>query len=150
MPGTLLHSPAQIVAQLLVDLSLGNAPNVGGSQPTWPVFVDNEPNSPNDLITVTDTLGISFAKDAFGDRNEHHGVQVKVRGGTHGAGWPKARAIAIAFDGIVEPAIVTVGGTDYCVGMVRRTGDVLRLGPEPNSTRRGYTVNAVVYVRTSA
>lgn len=150
MPGTLVHSPAQVIKQWLIDEGFGTAP---ATPPTahsaWPVFHDNEPASPDSAITITDTQGTTFRKDSFGTRNEHHGVQIKVRGGTHAVGWPKARAIAVALDTLIDPVTVTVDGTDYCVGMIRRTGDVLRLGPEPGSTRRGFTVNAVAYIVTA-
>jgi hypothetical protein len=147
VPGVLAHSPARIVQQLLIDLGLALAPANGGDHPAWPAFVDNLPNSPNNAIAVTDTQGIDFMRDAFGDRNRHHGFQVMVRAGNHEVGYAKANAIAAALDGVVEARVVTVDGDDYCVGMARTAGDVLRLGPEPNSTRRKYSVNGLVYVR---
>jgi len=149
VPGVLTYSPAEIVQQLLIDLGLGTTPASGGDQPAWPVIADNEPGSPNNCITVRDTAGVAFRKHVFGQRNRHHGFQIMVRGGTHRIGWPKANAIAEAIDGIVDVTIVTVGGTAYCIGMIRTTGDVLRLGPEANSTRRRFSVNGLIYVRQS-
>ncbi len=148
MPGLLSHSPAQVMAQLLVDLGLGTTPNAGGDQTVWPVFYDNEPNTPNNVVTVSDTTGVTFAGDSFGGRNEHHGFQVKVRSGTIRGGYPKANAILVGLNQLrlEGPRIVAVEGVDYSVWQVRPTGGVMRLGPETNSTRRGYTVNGKVYV----
>jgi hypothetical protein len=94
--------------------------------------------------------------DSHGGRNEHHGVQIMVRGGTHSIGWPKVERIKVFLDTFVtiSPQIVTLpeiegdGFLDYCVGQIKRTGSVLRLGPEGNSTRRKYSLNALVYVVT--
>jgi hypothetical protein len=149
VPGILTHSPARIAAQLLIDLGLGTTPNAGGDQGAWPVFYDNLPNAPNNAVAVVDTQGIDFMRDSFGDRNRHHGFQVVVRGGTHDVGYAKANAIAAALDNVIEARVVTVDGSDYCVGMARTAGDVLRLGPEPNSTRRRFSVNGLIYVRAS-
>src|SRR5688572_16215772 len=107
MPGRLPHSPARIVAKWIADTGLGQTPNNGGTQPEWATFYYNEPNSPNNLINVTDTTPVPFRKDAFGDRNIHHGIQVKVRGGTHDVGWNKANTIAVAFDQLLSPVLVT-------------------------------------------
>lgn len=149
MPGTLTHSPAQVLAALLVDLGLGAAPAGGGDQPAWPVFYDNEPRSPNDVITVVDAAPVVFGGDSYGARNEFHGIQVLVRGGTHAVAWPKANAVAAALDALRagNVAVATLAGSSYCVGQVRRTSGPLRLGPEQGSTRRRFSINYLAWVK---
>lgn len=148
MPGILVHSPARIIRQLLVDLGLGSLPATGGIQAQWSIFVDNEPASPNEVITVTDTTGITFRKDAYGNRNEHHGFQVKVRGGTHEIAWEKANAIANALDQVTDNELVTISAVEYCVASIKRPSPVIRMGPEPGSTRRLFSINALAYIKT--
>ena len=144
------HSPAQILAQLLIDLGLGNAPTTGGNQPSWPVVADNEPKSPDNTITVTDTTSIIFDGDSHGGRNEFYGFQVKIRSGTHSIGWPKAKAIATAMDTFKAQETVVVNGTSYCVGQIIRASGPLRLGPEAGNSRRAFTVNGLAYIVLSS
>lgn len=149
MPGSLPDSPAKIMAKLLVDLTLGTTPPTPPAMgDPWPVYYDNEPSKPNELIAVNDTSGIVFKGDSHGGRNEHHGLQILVRGGTHDIGWPKADAVKHAMDQFktIAPRIVTVGDNEYCVGQIRRTGGIMRLGPEGNTTRRRYTINVLAYI----
>lgn len=149
MPGSLPHSPARIVKELLILEGVGAEPATPpASHPDWSVFHDSEPSSPNSVITVTDTTGTPFRGDSHGGRNEHHGIQIMVRSGTHFGAWTKADAVKVWVDEykVDGPRIVTIDDTDYCVGLVYRSGSVLRLGPEPNSTRRRFSINALVHV----
>jgi len=95
MAGTLAHSPAEIVRQLLVDLELGvNPPSAG-----WQAYSTSEPTSPDNVITVYDTAGRSHGRDSvINDRQEHHGIQVRVRSATFRDGWLKSNIIAQALD----------------------------------------------------
>lgn len=143
MSGALSHSPAVVVAKLLVDLALGAA-----SGQTWPVFTSEEPDGvgvPDAVITTYDTSGTSSGKThADNERQEHHGVQVRIRSSTHDVGYTKARAIATALDA-VNNATVGVDSSSYNVVATTRTSDVLSLGREtPVSNRRLFTVNFLV------
>lgn len=144
MPYGLKHSPAQILAKHLVAMGLGTTPTTDSS---WPINYDNEPGRPDAVITVYDTPGSLFRNDPFGQRNEHNGIQIKIRAGTHSVGYEKADAIATALDNWTNVVTVLIDTSIYCLAMVRRTSPVIRMGPEGNTTRRGYTVNALVYVR---
>lgn len=149
MPGTLTRSPADIVRKLLIDLTLGS--NGGAS---WPVFTDAEPNSPDECITVRDTQGRDGGRDMVtAERAEHHGVQIRVRAGTHAAGYTKARAIAVALDRDVyqEMVVVAAGaGGSYKLHAITRTTDVIPLGKDvPGSKRSLFTLNALVSLRSA-
>lgn len=146
MPGTLDYSPADIVRWLMVNKGLGTDP--ADSDP-WPVFAADEPDSPDAVITVYDTVGrLGGRTQTNGEQQEHHGLQVRIRAGDHVTGWKKARAIATSFDQLVYRNTVTVGSKSYLVHSISRAGDVLSLGKEtPTSRRKLFTINVLVSVR---
>jgi hypothetical protein len=151
MADLLLHSAAQVVQQLLVDLGLGNLPVTTPTQPEWPVHHNNEPGSPNNVMTVTDTTPVEGRRDSFGNREIRRGVQIMVRGGTHSQGFPRAEAVADALDSLVHPRSVTVTyvapAQQYCVSGVKVVGRVLRLGKVGNESREKYSINVLIKVR---
>jgi hypothetical protein len=142
-PGAgLLHSPAEVVRQLLVDLGCCSEP--GGD---WPAFAAGEPDKPDAAVTVFDTEGVERGTVMVdGELAEFHGVQVRVRAGTHAEGWPKAREIALALDGAYMEE-VTLGDATYRVQCVRRAGPILALGKERGTRRTLFTINALVTLR---
>lgn len=146
MSGLLDHSPADVVRQLLVDLSLATTPEDGGA---WPAYVGRVPDSPDEAMILTDTAGIDHGRTApDGVRHEHHGFQIMLRARTHEDGYPKARAVAVALDEDVSLASVVVRSATYLVHTITRTTDVIPLGREsPASDRRLFTINALVALR---
>lgn len=146
--GTLTHSPAEILAQMLIDLSLGTDPDDSAA---WPVYSTGEPGTPDNCITTYDTSGLDDGSSMIdGEQYGHLGVQVRVRGATHGGGgWAKAHAISQSLDRNSHNRIVTVDGTQYIVYDVSRNGPtVLAAGKDsPTSRRSIYTINVVMAVR---
>lgn len=145
MPGQLSHSPADILRRALTDLTLGSDPPAG----PWPVYTSLEPGSPDNTVTVFDSVGLGHGREhTRGERQEHHGVQVRVRSNTHTAGYSKARAIAVALDQDLLHTEVEFDGALYRIWSVSRTSDVLAIGKEsPASARRLFVVNALISVR---
>lgn len=144
----LAHSPAEIVRDWMVLRGLGTTPAQGGDQPEWPIYVDGLVPTPNDAIGITDTTGIKYATDAYGNANEHFGIQVMVRGGTRRPAWVKANAICDAFDKLLASTTVTINGISYCLGKIRRTSSSpIRMPPEQGNSRRMFSINAYVFVR---
>lgn len=140
MPGNLKHSPADVVRQLLVDLSHAIDPSDSGD---WQAFTGLEPQDPDDVITVYDTAGISQLRDnPTGQRDEQHGIQIRVRSGTPDKGWDKIQDIAVALDADVSFQGVKVGSTFYTVVAITRTSTVFSLGREESGQRFLFTVNA--------
>jgi len=146
MSGSLTHSPAQIISQLLIDLALGTAPADNG---TYPVYTAIEPDSPDNVITVTDQVGrISGRQQVTGQVSEHHGAQIRVRNQEHKAGFTKARAVLIELDETVVLNTVSIDSSTYTVYAISRTTDVLAIGKEtPTSKRDIFTINVVVALR---
>lgn len=148
MPGALAHSPAQVLARCLVELALGTDPLAEG---LWPIGAAAEPSTPDNCVTVYDTSGFDHGRDhVTGQRQEHHGVQLRVRAATHKIGWAKARALAVALDEAVYQETPTIDNIRYLIHAVTRTSDVLTLGKEPASQRRLFTINAKLTLRTDA
>lgn len=145
MPGILQHSCADILRRVLIALDLGTDPtqypNVLGE---WPVYVDNEPSDPDNVLTVYDTSGRDGGRTMYdGERQENHGFQVRIRSSDHKTGFTRARAIAVTLDRNVYDEVVTLDGTAYLVHAVSRTSDVIRLGKAPGSKRSLFTINAL-------
>lgn len=145
MSTPLAHSPADILRRTLIATGQGNDPPTS----PWPVYAAGEPNAPDNVVTVYDTLGRGDGRAMpTGERTEHHGVQVRVRAGTHKDGYAKARAVAVALDESIYDVAVTLDAQQYLVHSVTRTGDVLALGKEsPTSRRSLFTINALVTIR---
>ncbi len=140
------HSPAEVIRWLLVALELGTDPADGAA---WPVYATNEPNEPDNCITVYDTTGISDGRSMMdGALWQHHGFQVRVRAKDHHAGWVKADAIRTAMAEQACQRTVSRDGKRYLVWSINKIGLVLVLGIDnPTSKRQLFTVNAVAPIK---
>ena len=144
----LVHSPADIVAQLLIDLGLGTDPTTNG---TWPIYVGREPTIPDNCITVYDTAGVDDGRSMIdGETWNHYGFQVRVRSVDHRTGWVKADTISSTMAMNVLRTSTTITDSDgtktnYRIQCIARIGDTLKLGKEvPTSKRDIFTVNATM------
>lgn len=148
MSGLLAHSPADVVRQVLIDLGLGSDPDADPPA-DWPVFAAGEPASPDEVVTVYNTSGRDGGRTApDGERQEHHGLQVRVRSRSPARGAAKANALAVGLDQQVWNRAVAVDAARYVVRAVTRTGGLLDLGEDdPNSKRFLITFNALVALR---
>jgi hypothetical protein len=146
MPGTLTHSPADIIAQLLVDIGYGIDPTANGA---WPIFTDVEPDLPDNCITCGDTSGQLQGRFMFdGKVQGMDGVQVRVRGATQPIAFVKANAIAEALSAVYQK-IVHLGGSNYEVHSISRTSFVESRGKDaPSSKRSLFFINCLVHVET--
>lgn len=144
---TLLHSPADVIGQLIIDLGLGvtftNPPT------DWQVNVSNEPHTPDNVITTYDTSATNDGRSQIdGEKYQHYGVQVRIRSSDHTTGYVKSQAIAVAFDETVYQNTVTIDGSNYLVHSISRDSEVLAIGKEtPESRRRVFTINALTCIR---
>lgn len=146
MSGSLTHSPAEIIRQLLIDLGVGTA---SGS---WPVKFATEPDNPDNVITVYNAAGRSSGRvQNGGERQEHHGFQVRVRSTSESVGYVKARVIAVALDENVLLTTVTVDSSTYRIQSISRTGDVISLGKNhPTTNLNLFTINALASLRQTS
>lgn len=146
----LTHSVAQIVAQLLIDLGLTTAPE---NDPllSWPVYSPNEPDQPDNVLTIQDTTGrVDGRNNLTHQIDEHYSFQVRIRASDDTVGSRKAREVAIALDTQVFRRGVVVEDSTYCVHSLSRQGTVIPLGQMPNRRAYLYTVNYLTHlVQTS-
>jgi hypothetical protein len=146
LEGDLLHSPAEIVQQLLIDAGIGTDPDF---DLPWPVYSTNEPDAPDNCITVTDTTGESVGRTQWDGRDEMHwGVQIRIRAVSHeNVGWRKGFAIRTFISQEVSQQWVTLEGTDYLINSFAKIGSVLALGKDVTNTKRSlFTINPTVVI----
>jgi len=145
MPGPLDHSPADIVRYLIIKLSQGTLPSDNG---VWPVYASNVPDTPDSVITTTDTVGLHQGRTQNEGRvQERYGFQVAVRSVGHTNGYSKAQAIVVALDESAYQDLIRIDTTDYIVWAISRTTGVLAVGKEtPDSKRDLFTVNGTVSI----
>lgn len=154
MAGRLFDSPGHVVGKLLRDLSLGVAGGGGSVQP-WQVFVDDQADQPDRVITVYNTSG---RFDAYTQPDKERvgpeGVQLRIRAERGSPAWDKVNEIALAFDNDVEHNTVIIPADQYSpsprsyhVASVSRQGMIVNQGFDGESKRRVFTFNALVYVR---
>ena len=135
----LLHSPAQILRVLLLELSDGTSPS---EDVDWPIYVSAEPDQPDNCITLYDTTPQDDGRAMFdGETWHHHGIQVRVRATDHPTGWVKAEALHTSLDEDIYRNTVTLDAATYTVSGVYKTL-LLILGKDSPRTKRSlFTIN---------
>ena len=147
MSGSLAHPPSRIVQQLLVDLSQGTLPSAAGS---WPIAAGEQLDTPGSAVFVRGTEALTQGRSMLdGYVYEKHGIQVLVRDTRYEDGDAKARVIAIALDG-VKLQTVTISACVYVVALFQRTGGVMDLGKERQTSRPLFSVNGYATIRQTS
>lgn len=141
-----VDSPADIIAQLLVELRQGVAVDqLNWASQVWPVFVSKEPNQPDNAITVQNTQGTDHGRLAYdGSLQQHFGIQIMVRCRDNPTGWRKTNDVRNTLAQSVYREVVTMpdSGLSYLVHAVARIGQVLDLGWDGSTSKRHlFTVN---------
>lgn len=148
----LTHSPADVTAQLLVDLGVGEAHDSGEN---WSTFEGQEPDTPDDCLTVYLAAGVLHGRQQHGEEVESHGVQIRVRSRTQGQGFKKAHEVRTALAESVAGAQVTMAAdadaalaaATYRVHCYSEVGSVLAIGKDGASGRFLHTINALVTLK---
>ncbi len=151
MSGLLVHSPAQVMRNVLITLDLATDPDDEDVDPNdpdaWPAYAaGTEPDIPDNVITVFDTLGRLFPRDMISrQRLEYYGIQIRVRGIDQPTAYTKANAIAQSLDTNLYELTIPINLDTYCVQTFLRTTHPLFLGDERIvSKRQTYVVNGLV------
>lgn len=139
MSGPLGNPPAEIVGQLLVDLGIGSA----SLSSNWAVFIESEPDEPDNSITVYDTANELIGSVMVdGEVIEYPGVQVRIRSQNYPTGWTKMEEIKNAFDRTVKRTLVTIGSNVYRIHTFIRASGPFHIGREGESSDRDiFTIN---------
>lgn len=140
---TELTPTAEIIRQLLIDLDLGES-----SGSAWVVFVSFLPSSPDQAMAVYDTTALPDGRlMGTGERIEHPGFQIRVRGTHYPDVRNKADEIALALDA-QQGTSVTISDGTFEVLNISRIGGILYLGIDETDQRRHHiTINAVTTIR---
>jgi hypothetical protein len=146
-----MHSPADIIYQLLLDLNLGTEDG------DWKMFVgflpDLSPTQASDnAIAVYDTAGKFDGRLMYsGHQVEHPGVQIRVVGPVYPDTWEKVNAIALALDGVGKVSVAVSSEEAYVVANVSRSGSIIPMGMEEEGDRRrhNFTINAMLTLSPS-
>lgn len=146
MPGLLTHTPARVVAQALIDLGYGVAPDPRAPA-AWSVYYGLEPDQPDEVITVRLTTGLSEGTTQFdGIDQERYGILIRTRSMDEDSGWAKANAIQV---GLHSQNIlgVTVAGVAYVISSLESRGGVNSLTKgDPSSSRSIHTANLLAVI----
>lgn len=150
MAANLDHAPADILAQLLVDLGLGSDP-AGTAGDAWPVFYGELPDKPDSLMVVYDQAGIIEGYSQIdGEPMEHLGIQVLLRSARHRLGADKARDISDALDRTIYRNSVTLDSSVYLVHNFSKTSGPISIGKEEGNSRLLFSINGLLTVRQTA
>lgn len=136
------HSPADILAEALVTLGLAAWGNVAA----WTMSVGSMPEAPANRVSLSDTTPKQDGRLMVGTVIEHPGIQVRVRATKQPVGWLKASSIAAALDNMKNVQVVLEGRT-YTIQNASRSGGVIPLGPELETGRLLWTINATLTLR---
>ena len=150
----LAHSPADVLAQVMIDnLALGVDPEALplGS---WPIYPAEMPFTPDECMAVADTAGVSYGRDSkVGRRMERFGIQITVRGRDHPIAAQKALAVCRALDADLVKEQVTVDAltsgqppTNYLVWAFTRSSGPFPL-PDNASARVTFVINGTVTLK---
>lgn len=145
MPGSLDHSPQEIIGQLLIDLSVGT----DSQTLDWSVFIDSKPDKPDECLVVSGQANVlQMTSQPTGEIVERRGIQILARAYNQSTGWTKVNDLVTKLDTEVNRGIVVLGGTTYIVHSVDRTSGPFHVGREtPESKREIFTVNATCSIR---
>jgi len=152
--GLLSHSPSEIVARLLIAKGQGV---IAGDSGEWVIAIDNEPDSPDQAITVRMTTPILDGRIQFGGETQtHYGLQIRVRSRTHDAGWLKINSIQNTVDSQVNNTTISIADTtgtatsNYTVHSIDIRSGPLFIGYEEGRTKRLlFTLNVTVDITES-
>ncbi len=149
----MIHSPAQILAQHLIDQGIGTTHTTTSD---WSVFVDHAPTPddlvPKKIISVINQTAIiqgryhSNRSGQQGKTVKQEGIQCVIRSDDPNDAWTKANDIANRFDAILRTN-VTVEKRDYLVQSVTLVTSIVSLGEDPELRLRNFSLNATASIR---
>lgn len=143
MGNILTHSPADVIASLLVDNGVTVAASTGNA---WSTFIDTEPDAPDNCVTIYNTSGRLLGRTHVDKEVQlTHGIQIRVRATTNPVGYSKMSAISEVCDAVARGAI-TLDAIDYLVHSMTRSSDVLSLGKLPETNRSIFTINYLLSI----
>jgi hypothetical protein len=138
----LLHSPAKILRELLIDLSAGTGIT---DEEDWPIYVSSEPDLPDNCLTIYDTTPKSDGRAMFdGEDFKHYGFQIRIRSTDHETGYAKAESLEHVLNKDIYQETVVVGAVSYYVQCVAGTSLIVLGKNTPTTKRSLFTINGLI------
>lgn len=143
MSGILTHTPAYILRTRIINDGKGT---VADENRAWPVYVDGDPNLPDNMITVRDTTNREVGYNQYRKEvQEQYGVQVRIRAKSVPVGFPKYNALVVAIERYINDTLIVDGVTYTFTSYV---SSHMFVGREMAVSRRPlWTINAMLIVR---
>jgi len=144
----LLHSAADISSRAIALGGQGSDPEVLPLG-NWPVYVDMEPDTPDELLTCKDTTGTDHGRTMpDGAIVQHYGIQVVIRSMDKLDGYQKTQALRHWFAEEVYQASVTIDTATYIIHCFAKIGQTLSVGLDsPHTMRWLHTLNVQAAIR---
>jgi hypothetical protein len=135
-----MASPAQTIASLLVVEGLASRQADGTD---WPVQVGEEPDAPDNTLTVYDTGFDQDGRGLRGERTQWPTIQVRVRSEDYPIGWEKGVEIQALFDAI-NRASVSVGTEIWNIEAIHISNPLMPIGEQEQGLRKLFVLNAAL------
>jgi hypothetical protein len=135
------HTPARIIAQLLIDAEKATDPTL---RKNWPAFYGKLPDNPDIAIAVYNSTPVADGRNQrTGEKLFHHGIQVRVRADDSELSGVKCSEIGEYFDTVARDS-VTLDSNVYRIDNISRTSGPIALGQETGRSRFSSTLNALI------
>lgn len=146
MAGLLTHSPARVIAQLVIDLGYGVAPDPRGPS-AWSVYYGGLPDMPDEAMGVRLTTGLDDGTTQWdGVLQTWYGIQIRLRANDEDAGWDRVNPLATELHALTNRG-VTVDGVAYLVSDTRLAREPESLGKaEQTSSRNLFAINLLASI----
>ncbi len=125
-----MHSPGDIVAKYLQDVSVVTVPT-GAT----PIFIGQLPDKPNTACAAFDTKTRNDGRLMLGKTIFHPNVQILVRASDYRTCYDLANSIKEKIE-LIKNVDVTVEGDSYKIQAASLQTDILSLGIEEDKNRR--------------
>lgn len=134
------HSPAMILREVLRAMGKGTLPT---EQLSWPIYVGQMPDKPDEVIAVFDTSGqLDGRTHVDGVVHSHPGIQIRIRSTRYDLGYARANQLRIALQEI-KREVVLIEAVSYTVHVGSKIGDILSLGKSEEVNKRDlFSLNA--------
>jgi len=147
------YSPADVLGQMLINAAQVSDYDSNG-QPVgdWPVAINEEKDSPDNVVTLYDIAGGENYRNNIDNRVfGPAGFQVRVRASTQREAWSKASSLYAYLSegsgGGLYMVGVSIGSSYYLVHAVSHMENLITLQREPGSSRRIVVFSAQVTVQ---
>lgn len=135
------HGVNEVIAQVLVDSGITNVYNSA----IWPTFVGDEPDSPDQVVTVYNTTPVKNGRVMnSGEVLLHWGIQIRVRSLTPKPGFVKLHAICDYLDGLAHKYVSMPDDSEYDIHAMSNQNGVLDLGKEQLTRMNIHVANYLV------